>query len=439
MPTPTGAEPRLIAARASAAVLDDGRALDEALAGPLESLAHSRDRALARRLALALMRDWPAADQRIRGQMKRKPARRDRLVHFILALAVVELREAREPAHAVVHAAVESAKLAGLGHLRGLVNAVLRTLLRHPELLKQNDIAGDPVVQFGYPGWLIERIRQDWPEQWQGILQAGNQTPPLWLRVNRRHWSRQAAQQALAEQGIQGEAPAAFVDALRLQRRAAIRDLPGFAEGGLSVQDGAAQATVDYLRLSDGLRVLDACAAPGGKAAHVLERSDVELTAVDIDADRMARVGATLDRLGLQANLVQGDATRPQDWWDGQKFDRILIDAPCSATGVIRRHPDIRWLRRPADVDALRALQASILTALWPLLKPGGILVYATCSILKEENERQMSLFLEQHSDARAVLSESLPGQPQSPGRQILPGEADLDGFYHLAVERLYC
>ncbi len=437
MPTPTGAEPRLVAARAAAAVLDRGQALDEALAAPLEALDQGRDRALARRLALALMRDWPAADGLVRHLLRRKPARRDRLIHFILALALVELRQAREPAHAIVHVAVEVAGLAGLTRLRGLANAVLRAYLRRQDELKTFG-QDDPVQEYGYPAWLIERIRLDWPDQWRAILIAGNQAPPLWLRVNRRYWSLDAARRALTEAGLESDPAPALPDALMLRRRVAIADLPGFAKGGLSVQDGAAQATVEYLRLQPGLRMLDACAAPGGKSAHALERCDLELTAVDIDARRLARVASTLDRIGLSARLVQGDAADPSGWWDGHAFDRILVDAPCSASGVIRRHPDIRWLRRARDLDPLTDLQARLLGALWPLLKPGGILVYATCSILREENERQISSFLEQHADARALPPVRLPGQRQSVGCQILPAEAGLDGFYHVAIERLH-
>lgn len=438
MPTPTGgsgAAPRLLAARAAAAVLDCGQSLDARFAEHGE-LDQARDRALARRLVHLLMRDWPSANELVGLLLERKPARRDRLVHFILALAVAELREGREPPHAVVHSAVAAARLGGLLHLSGLVNGVLRTYLRQAEALVRK-LPQDCVYQYGYPAWLVEHLRHDWPQHWEQLLAAGNQPPPLWLRVNRRHWSREMARASLAAAGIEAEAPPEFPDALCLSHRVAIRDLPGFADGGLSVQDGAAQLSAEYLQLRSGLRVLDACAAPGGKAAHILERADVELTAVELDAERLARTAATLQRLKLSARLVQGNAAEPAAWWDGQGFDRILIDAPCSASGVIRRHPDIRWLRRPADIQRLVELQQRLLAALWPLLKPGGILVYATCSILKAENVRQAQHFVETHADAQVVEHASLPGLAQDPGRQILPGEAGMDGFYHLAVERL--
>ncbi len=434
MPTPTGAEPRLVAARALQRVLDQGRALDEALGIGLVDLASGRDRALARRLAHGVLRDWPRLGDLLGTLVERRPARRDRLVWFLLAVGLTELRDAREPDHAVVHAAVEAARAGGLARLSGMVNAVLRGYRRRQSELEAALDNDDPVRRYGYPGWLIEALRRDWPEEWQAILEAGNQPPPLTLRVNRRYWDLDQAREALEGQGIGARALPDCPDALVLARRASISDLPGFAEGGLSVQDGAAQRTADYLRLNDGLRVLDACAAPGGKAAHILERAAVDLTALDIDADRIGGVADNLARLGLEANTRVGDATRPEAWWDGRAFDRILIDAPCSATGVIRRHPDIRWLRQADDIAALAATQRALLEALWPLLAPGGILVYATCSVLAAENHRQMAQFMERHDQAR--LCEPTGG-PERPGRQILPGETDLDGFYHCVVERL--
>jgi 16S rRNA (cytosine967-C5)-methyltransferase len=417
-------------------VLDQGRALDEALGDDLGKLASARDRSLARRLANDLMRDWPAAQFLITQLVQRRPARRDRLVHLILAVALVELRQAREPAHAVVNAAVESAKCAGLGHLRGLVNAVLRSYQRQRDELEAAMLS-DPVYRFGYPAWLVERVRSDWPADWEQILTAGNASPPLWLRVNRRRWSVDQARRTLADAGLDTQTVAGLPDALLLARRAAIGQLPGFDDGRLSIQDGAAQATVEYLQLQPGLRVLDACSAPGGKSAHVLEREDVDLTALEIDPQRLASVATTFNRLGLSARTIAGDAAKPDAWWDQLPYDRILIDAPCSASGVIRRHPDIRWLRRASDLAELVRLQGQMLDALWPLLKPGGILVYATCSIFKAENDAQAQRFLEQHADARTLHFDGLPGQAQTLGRQVLPGQEDMDGFYHLAVERL--
>ena len=410
------------------------------MAGGLARLESAPDRSLARRLANQVMRRWPALNQLLSGLLAKPPARRDRLVIFILAVALAELEEQREPARAVVHSAVESARLGGLTRLAGLVNAVLRRFQRERQA-RLAELAETPVLQYGYPAWLIERLQQDWPERWEAILEAGNQPPSLWLRVNRRHWTRDDAAEALRAAGHEVLIDEALPDGLALPQRAAVSALPGFAEGGLSVQDGAAQQVVDYLALENGQRVLDACAAPGGKSAHVLERAEVELTALDIDPERVAGIELGLARLGLAAGIQCADASEPGDWWDGQPFDRILIDAPCSATGVIRRHPDIRWLRRPADLDALTATQARLLDRLWPLLRPGGILVYATCSVLRDENDRQISAFLKrhrlEHGQIEFIEPPNAAGHEVGPGRQRLPGEAGLDGFYHCALRRL--
>ncbi len=432
-----GAEPRWLAARACLGVLDRGQALDGVLSDLLQSLESSRDRSLGRRLAHAVLRDWPALNHLLGQLLERTPRRRDRPVWFVLAVGLAELRQAREPAPAVVHAAVESIRLAGLGRLSGLVNGVLRQFIRRRSEL-EGALPDDPVIRHGYPNWLIRLLQEDWPDDWIRILEQGNQPPPLWLRVNRHYWTRDEACRALIEAGHACRAPDELPDAICLKQRAAVSRLPGFVEGGLSVQDGAAQMVVEYLDPGDGDRVLDACSAPGGKSAHILERADVELTAVDIDPERLADVASTLERLRLSARLVAGDATRPEDWWDGQPFDRILIDAPCSATGVIRRHPDIRWLRSQADIQALVRTQTLMVDKLWPLLAPGGILVYSTCSVLAAENRLQAQSLVERHDALEVLEHDELPGRPQRPGRQLLPGDRDLDGFYHLAVRRLH-
>ncbi|QOC22291.1 16S rRNA (cytosine(967)-C(5))-methyltransferase RsmB [Wenzhouxiangella sp. AB-CW3] len=431
-----GARPRWLAAQACRAVLDRGQALDEVLASLLDKVENARDRALVRRLANGVMRNWPALDFIVRELLERPMRSGDRVIFFLLTVAVHELRDAREPDHAVVHAAVAAAGDFRGGRLRGLVNAVLRNFQRRREAL-QKQVARDPVRDLGYPRWLIDHIDQDWPGEREGILAAGNAVPPLWLRVNRRCWTPQQALEALEAAGIQAMAMPDFPDALVLRERVRVSDLPGLAEGRLSVQDGAAQLVVDEMALEDGLRVLDACAAPGGKSAHILERADVDLTALDVSADRLIRVEKTLKRLGLDARLQCGDACRPRDWWDDRRFDRILVDAPCSATGVIRRHPDIRWLRRASDVDALIQTQRAMLNALWPLLAPGGILVYATCSVLVAENAGQFQSFLERHADACLIEHSELPGRPGDPGRQLLPGDQDCDGFFCAAARRL--
>ena len=432
----SGALPRLQAARALERVLDSGQALEPALEPLLAGSDDARDRALARRLCHAVLRDWAAIDDSLK-QLLRKPLpRRSRGVRFVLVVALAELRERREPDHAVVHSAVEAVRAGGWAPLAGLTNAVLRNYQRRRDTIESQQ-KSDPVLTWGYPRWLIERVRADWPEAWQDILAAGNRPPPLVLRVNRRHWTREQARSALQAAGLVAEAPRIPPDALILERHAHISSLPGFAEGGLSVQDGAAQLAADALELTDGQRVLDACAAPGGKAAHILERARVDLTALEVDPVRLDKMERSLERLGLSAHCRAADAACPEEWWDGRPFDRILIDAPCSATGVIRRHPDIRWLRKPDDIQSLVATQRRLLDALWPLLAPGGMLVYATCSLLREENERQAQSFVERHEHIEVIDQPDWPGRASGPGQQILPGEAGMDGFYYLSVRRL--
>lgn len=431
--TTIGAQPRVEAALALREVLDRGRALTDALAGLGDRLPDRRDRAQTRRLCNRVLRDWPALDAEVRSRLNKPLDRRNRWIHFLLAVALDELGEEREPAPAVVHAAVEAARAGRAVPLAGLVNAVLRGRLREGPPRRPDDDSH----RYGMPGWLADRIRTDWPEDADAILAAGNRPPPTWLRINARRTTRDDAASALRAAGIGCSTPDAFPDAIQLDHPAAVTDLPGFAEGRLSVQDAGAQAAADLLQLDDGQHVLDACAAPGGKAAHILERADVDLVAVESDAKRASRIGESLQRLGLKARVEIGDASQPADWWDGRPFDRILIDAPCSATGVLRRHPDIRWLRRPEDIEANAALQARMLDALWPTLAPGGLLVYASCSILQVENRDQGRQFLERQSDAEAIDFALPASRFVDPGRQILPGDLDRDGFYYLVLRRL--
>jgi len=436
MKAATGAAARLVAARALAAVLDQRRNLGDALADLDRQLPASRDRALVRRLCNRVLRDYPALEWRL-GQLLRKPLQpRARDVHFLLLLALDQLIEGREPAHAVVHASVGAARSAGQHHLSGLVNAVLRNQQRRAGELEAS-MPEDPALRLGYPAWLLDAMRKDWPEQWHSIAEAGNQTPPMWLRVNRRRSTPEKLCRTLAKAGVHAVTSPFFPDAVRLDHRARVSSLPGYADGEFSVQDAGAQAAAALLELEDGQRVLDACAAPGGKAAHILECANVDLTALEIDPARAQRIEETFVRLGLTGKVVVGDAAAPGDWAGTEVFDRILIDAPCSATGVMRRHPDIRWQRQPGDIAENTALQGRIIDALWPLLAPGGLLVYASCSILHAENREQARKILARHTDAQsrdAVLDDSTATDP---GRQILPGSLDRDGFYYLCLRRL--
>jgi len=431
-----GAEARLVAARALATVLDHRVNLGEALADLDRQLTDGRDRALVRRICNRVLRDYPALEWRL-SQLLRKPLpRKAREIHFLLLLALDQLIEGREPAHAVVHASVAAARSAGQHHLSGLVNAVLRNQQRRAEELEAR-MPLEPALRLGYPAWLLDMIQHDWPDHWQAIAEAGNRKPPIWLRVNRRRSTPDKLCRKLAANGIEAAASPRFADALRLDHPARVSSLPGYAEGEFSVQDAGAQAAAALLELEDGQRVLDACAAPGGKAAHILECANVTLTALELDQHRAERIGQTFHRLGLNGRVVIGDAATPEVWAGTDRFDRILVDAPCSATGVLRRHPDIRWQRQPGDIEENARLQSRILDSLWPLLAPGGLLVYASCSILHAENRDQARDFIARHADAQSYEVELEDAVATDPGRQILPGSLDRDGFYYVRLRRM--
>ena len=326
------------------------------------------------------------------------------------------------------------------------INAVLRRFLREREALVEA-ARHAPVGAFNHPPWWIERIRHDWPAQWQAVLAANNLHPPMTLRVNARRGSGEAYVHRLAGQGR----GASLVDAAVLGGQAVVLDqpcpvtaLPGFGEGEVSVQDASAQRAARLL-LGDGLperaRVLDACAAPGGKTAHLLELADLDLLALDSDPVRLPRVQENLNRLLLKAELKAGDARQTAAWWDGRPFDAILLDAPCSASGIVRRHPDVRWLRRPDDITALARLQSEMLEALWPLLKPGGRLLYATCSVFKSEGSERIDAFLQRQDGAAATLDPLSPGHllplPDNPTQAAPAGSRALhDGFYYALIHK---
>lgn len=431
-----GAQPRAAAARALVEVIDRGRTLTDALAGIERVLSDGRDRALVRRLCNRSLCDLPALEWRLARLLRQPLPRKARSVHFLLLAALGELLEQREPAPAVIHASVEATRALKQPHLARLVNGVLRGWQREGQRI-ESALPQTPAMQLGYPDWMVETLRRDWPDHWEQILGTGNAPPPLWLRVNRRRIDREGLAARLVSAGISAEAMPEFPDALRLEHSARITDLPGFAEGLFSVQDAGAQACAALLELEDGQRVLDACAAPGGKAADILECAEVDLTALELDPERARRVTEGLDRLGLRGRVIVGDAAEPGAWWDRQAYDRILVDAPCSATGVLRRHPEIRWLRRATDIAANALAQRAILDALWPLLAPGGLLVYATCSILHAENREQVESFLGRHDDASALDCAPPESVDCRPGSQILPGSLDRDGFYFAVLRRM--
>jgi 16S rRNA (cytosine967-C5)-methyltransferase len=431
---------RALAARAVDRVLSQGATLDEALATVGDTGLAGRDRAHVQALAFGALR-WHHRHRLIIGELLDRPLRRqDQVIEALLSVALFEMLDPDRPDYAAVSAAVGATRLLERPRAAGMVNAALRRFQRESPAILTRVMASDE-GRFSHPAWLVAALRRDWPEYWQQIVEANQCPPPLWLRVNTALTTvSDYAARLEAELGIASTRLEACPEALRLARPVPVPVLPGFAEGLVTVQDAASQLAAGFIAAAPGMRVLDACAAPGGKTTHLLERGrgGIDLTAVDVAPERLARVEQNLARLGQSARLIAGDARRPGDWWDGKPFDRILIDAPCSATGVIRRHPDIKFLRRPGDLEALVARQQELLHQLWPLLAPGGRLLYATCSLLWRENVAVIQGWLGAEPTARelplvAAGLARLPG----PGLAVLPGPADTDGFYYALMERV--
>ena len=427
---------RALAATVVFQALSEGRSLAETLPNAVERLRDSSERALLQELSYGTLRWYPQLDG-VAQLLLRKPfKRKDGDVFALLLVGLYQLMHLRVAPHAAVSLSVSAVDDLGKSWAKGLVNAVLRGYQRDPALLARACTA--PGAQLAHPDWLLAAFKRDWPDHWQAIAQANNARPPMTLRVNQGRVERDAYLAQLEQKSLLARVSDFAPDALTLDQPIDVLHLPEFARGWVSVQDAAAQLAAQLLDAKAGERVLDACAAPGGKSAHILERQPAlaELVAVDRDAQRMRRVSENLQRLELQARCIVADAVATADWWDGRPFDRILLDAPCTATGVIRRHPDIKVLRRDADVAGLVAQQARLLHALWPLLQEGGTLVYATCSVLREENELQMQNFLNAHVHAQEISVDAAWGHACAVGRQILPGEADMDGFYYAILRK---
>ena len=360
-------------------------------------------------------------------QLLRKPIREQGL-EALLAVSLYRLEFTRTAAYAVVDQAVTGCGSMGWPWAKAMVNAVLRRFQRERESMLAMARAED-LGRYSYPQWWIERVRSTYPLDWQRILDGGNGPPAMSLRVNVRRGTVAQYLERLSAEGLR--AHACGESAVVLERLMPVSRLPGFADGSVSVQDAGAQLAAQFLDLAPGQRVLDACAAPGGKTAHVLELCDVQLLAVDNDSMRIKRIGENLSRLGLSAQIRCADVGALETWWDGQAFHRVLADVPCTASGVVRRHPDIKWLRRAADVRALARQGSRLLDALWRVVMPGGKLLFVTCSIFREENREQVDEFVSRHADARIV---SLPVDG-GPDLQLLP-EASHDGFYYALLER---
>jgi len=428
-----GARTRAVAAEIVDAVVSGGQSLDAAIARN-EARVAPNDRSLLRMLCFGTLRHHWRLQAWI-GQLINRPLkRRDSVINALLAVGLFQLVDTRIPDHAAVSQTVEAARQLRKPKLANLLNACMRRFQREGLAAQSSD---EEEVQWNHPRWLIEKLKHDWPDDAVAILEANNARAPMWLRSNAARQSAAQYRDRLAEEGIASSVLNGVPDAVRLDEPTAIEALPGFGSGDASVQDAAAQIAARWVMAEKPVRVLDACAAPGGKSGHLLELGGdkLELIAIDNDAERIARVRENHARLGVNATITVADASKPEGWWDSTPFDAILLDAPCSATGVIRRHPDIKLLRRASDIESLSALQGTILSALWPLLAPGGRLLYVTCSVLAEENNDVVQRFLETNEDA--MENPLLPNnnirdlmRRKVCGYQILPGTADMDGFY---------
>jgi 16S rRNA (cytosine967-C5)-methyltransferase len=429
------ADTRALAARGLAEIALRGASLRDVMERYAPRLADPRDRALLMALLSEGARWWLRFDAAIDGLLEKSLRHKDPAIHALLVLGLVQLEILELQDYAAVAATVEAVRALQRPQLAGLINAVLRRWQRERETLIAR-LDARPQTRHAHPAWLATALQNDWPEQADAVMAADNREPPLMLRVNRQRSEREALIGQLQAAGYAATAHPWLRDALLLPHSTDITRMPGFEDGLFAVQDGAAQVAADLAELKDGLRVLDACAAPGGKACHLLERADIDLTALEVDAPRAERIRQNLMRLRLNAKLVIGDAGAPKSWWKGQPFDRILIDAPCSATGVLRRRPDVRLHRRESDVAAMHAQQRRILSALWPLLAPGGRLVYITCSVLRTENEAIVGELLAAQPDAGPMAFTLPVGHAASVGWQILPGDGDLDGMYYAVLEK---
>lgn len=442
-----GAETRAAAAMAVDRVLAGGRSLDAALNISISDQLSDRDQALVRALTYGALR-WHHRHRLILDELLDRPLRsRDRILESLLSVGLFQLIDERQPDYASVSATVDATRKLQRPRAAGLVNATLRRFQREQNTVLPGVLARDE-GRYSHPRWLIDRLHADWDEGAQQILTFALVQAPMWLRVNTaRTEVREVIEALQSMHDIGATTLTGFPAAVCPARPLAVDDLPGFTDGRVSVQDAAAQLAAELLDATSGMKVLDACAAPGGKTGHILERADgqLDVVTVDIDAARNDMIVQNLARLGYSAQILTADAQATGTWTGdvhGEAiFDRILVDAPCSATGVIRRHPDIKFLRRPEDIPVLAARQGHILDALWLLLKPGGRLLYATCSVLRAENHEVVAEFLDRHPDATEVRSPqiTLPEMVETepgPGYQLLPGPANTDGFYYALMER---
>ncbi|MGB6137180.1 MAG: 16S rRNA (cytosine(967)-C(5))-methyltransferase RsmB [Shewanella sp.] len=417
---------RALAAKAIYEVLEKGISLSVALPDQQQHLQNGKDKALLAELCYGVMRQLPQLDKCVSDCLAKPFKGKQRILHQLLIVGCYQLYFTRIPAHAAISETAEACRQLRFDGLVKVINGVLRNIQRQESALNTDS----DTLRFNTPAWFIKRLQQAYPDNWQAIIEQSHQRPPMWLRNNRLSQSREEYLSALTAQDIGAEAGPS-PDSILLDSPKDVANLPEFMQGASSVQDGAAQWAATLLAPAANELVLDACAAPGGKSCHLIELApSINLVAVDFDEKRLARVQQNLDRLHLKAQVIHGDAANIDSWWQGQQFDRILLDAPCSATGVIRRHPDIKWLRKNNDIEELANLQRQIFDHCWQWLKPGGTLLYATCSILPQENSQQVEQFLARTADAKLVPI-AQQSNPEDIGWQILPGQDNMDGFYY--------
>lgn len=431
--------PRFLAVQALQEVLQNGRSLSDCLPPVLAQIADSRDKALMQALVYGCLRLLPRLQAVLKQLLKTPLKAKDQDLQSLLYVGLYQQLEMRIPDHAAIGATVDVCRELKKPWATRLSNGVLRHFQRNRDALLATALQQDS-ASYAHPDWWLQAFAQDWPSHWQMIAEANNQAAPMSLRVNLRYHSRQTYAECLAQQGIACQAHPHTQAGLLLEHAVDVQQLPGFAQGWVSVQDNAAQLAAELLQPQAGQRVLDACAAPGGKTAHLLEmQPEIELWALDESASRLQSLRDNLARLNLSATVCCENAQNTAKWWDKQGFERILLDVPCSASGVIRRHPDIKYLRRQDDLAVLAQRQAQLLNAIWPLLKPQGLLLYATCSVFAQENDQPVAAFLRQQPDAQALPLDVNWGQAKAVGRQILPGEEQMDGFYYALLHKTKC
>lgn len=425
--------PRSEAAKALYQVIYKQRSLSDIFNRDIASLK-AEDQAFIKDICFGSLR-WHYPINTLLDQLLVKPLKqKDRDIECLLRVGLYQLAYQETPDHAAVNETVKASKALKKPWAKGLINGVMRSFIREKDRFLESITAE---IAYSFPSWLKKRVKKAWPEHWQDILTASNQRAPMTLRVNLSKQTREQYLTHLDSVGIAAKAHPTVNSAIVMESPVKVFELPEFAEGAVSVQDAAAQMAGTLLQCESGMRVLDACAAPGGKTGHILESvTDLEVWALDQDPERLQRVNENLSRIGVTAKLVAADANALADWHDGRLFDRILLDAPCSATGVIRRHPDIKLLRKASDISQLVEQQANLMDSLWSILKPNGYMLYATCSILPKENEEQITQFISRNDNVAVQTIDLADADRQKKGLQIFPGEDDMDGFYYCLLHK---